>query len=120
MHNNNRPTDLVLTAHGRRRAAARGFRNAVLVGLADIADREVPVGRGCFALTASAGAIASARADGLLPEALDRLRGRVLVMDADGVVVTALVTHRCRGRHYRRDGRSGAQNTRRRLARRGR
>jgi len=120
MHPNDRRTDLILSAHGRRRAAARGFNHAVIASLADIADREVPVGRGCFALSASAGAIASAREDGPVPDALDKLRGRVLVLDADGVIVTALVAHRRRGRHYRRDCRSGAQNTRRRLAKRGR
>ena len=120
MHTNNRRTDLLLSAHGRRRAAARGFSYAIMGSLTDIADREVPVGRGCFALSASAEAIASAREDGLDAEALERLRGRVLVMDNDGVVVTALITHRRRGRHYRRHGRPGAQNTWRRLAARGR
>jgi hypothetical protein len=120
MHTNDRRTDLLLSAHGRRRAAARGFSYAVMTSLADIADREVPVGRGCVALSASTGAIASAREDGLAPEALERLRGRVLVMDNDGVVVTALVRHRRRGRHYLRDGRAGSQNARRRLAGRGR
>ena len=117
MHTNDRRTDLILSAHGRRRAAARGFSKTVVASLTEIADREVPVGRGCFALSASAEAIASARKEGLAPKALDRLRGRVLVLDAEGFVVTALVTHRRRGRHYRRDGRSGAQNTRRRLGR---
>ena len=116
MHTNDRRAELLLSAHGRRRAGARGFGHAVLTNLVAIADREVPVGRGCFALSASAQAIAAAREDGLAPELLDRLQDRVLVMDAEGMVVTALVMHRGRGRHYRRNGRAGAQNTRRRLS----
>ena len=116
MHTNDLRIDLVLSAHGRRRAATRGFTREIMASLADIADREVPVGRGCFALSASFAAIASARANSPNPATLDRLRRRVLVLDASGSVVTALVLHRRGGRHYRRDGRCGAQSTRRRLA----
>lgn len=117
---NDRRTELLLTAHGRRRAAARGFSADVLGDLISIADRAVPVGRGCHALSASNAAIAAAREDGMAPEMLDRLRRRVLVVDEDGVVVTALIAFQRRSRHYRCDGRRGAQGTRRRLARQGR
>jgi hypothetical protein len=116
MHASDRRPDLLMSAHGRRRAAARGFRSTVLANLAEIADREVPVGGGCVAISASARAIASARLDGLAPEEVERLRGRVLVLGPEGGLVTALVMHRRRGRHYRRNGRGGAQSTRRRLA----
>jgi len=112
MHPNDRRPDLIMTAHGRRRAAARGFRRSILACLVDIADREVPVGRGCVALSASARALAAARQDGVAADELERLRGRVLVLDPEGCLVTALVMHRRRGRHYRRDGRGGARGAR--------
>ena len=100
---NDRRTDLFLSAHGRRRAASRGFTRDLLFRLAAIADREVPVGGGCFAISASAEALAAARAEDQEAVPIDRLRGRILVIGADGEVITALIAHRHRGRRYRRN-----------------
>ena len=94
--------DLILTAHGRRRARQRGAPDAVLDALLDLADRDVPVGGGCRALSLSTPRAAQARAEGTAPALLERLRGRVLVLAEDGRVVTVLHAHGRRARHYRR------------------
>jgi hypothetical protein len=112
-------TDLILTAHGRRRARDRGMPYRSLYALLTAADRLVPVGGGCVALSASAAALMEARADGLPPSITDRLRNRVLVLDGEGQVVTALVRQGPRGRRYGRQP-GGRPRQRSRGDRRGR
>jgi hypothetical protein len=108
----NRPNELVLTAHGRRRVRSRGFLDLTVLALLGIADRAVPVGRGCVALSASAATLAAAQVEGLTPAQVERLAGRVVVLDSNGRVVTALVQQGRRGRRY---GRVSSGSARQRL-----
>jgi hypothetical protein len=107
-------TSLILTAHARRRARQRGLPDASLAALLELADREVPVGGGCVALSVSRMMIDAARAEGATPAALARLPGRVLLVGPNGVVMTALIQHRRSGRRYSRGGAGSRARLRRR------
>lgn len=83
-------SDLILHAHARRRVRQRGFTQSALAALFALGDHLVPVGGGCTALTASGRCLAEARAEGLPPSLLDRLRDRAMVLDDSGRVVTVM------------------------------
>jgi hypothetical protein len=98
----NQATDRILTAHGRKRLRQRGMPDAQLHALLDLADRDVPVGGGCRALSVSGRCAGQARAEGASPALLERLQRRIVVLADDGRVVTVLHADGRRARHYRR------------------
>ena len=96
--------------HLRTRCQQRGVTNKELHAFLDAADRLVPVGRSCLALTLSRHATAAFQAEGIVVAGLERAQRRAVVIDGDGRPITIMVlTHRC-GRRYRhgRTGRSWA------------
>lgn len=109
-HNNQAfRVDSYLSAHGRARARQRGMSNCMIEALDTMADQEVSIGKGCVALGVSQMAADEARAEGVSPDLLSRLRRRAMIVASDGTIVTLFVKQRASGRHYSRRSRATAR-----------
>ena len=91
---------LSLHAHARARLRQRGMTEFWLNALLLHADRSVPVGDGCIALSVSRHALDEAQAEGASPADMDKLRRRVAVLDGRGRVVTVFPRQGRRARRY--------------------
>src|SRR5262245_8927735 len=91
-----------LTEHARRRTRQRGIRDVDVLLLLFGADREVPVGAGCVAISISHKRREELVAEGYPPGVIDRAARISAVESAYGEIVTVLRPHRLRGRRYRR------------------
>jgi hypothetical protein len=98
--------DARFSNHAKRRSRQRGVRDADLVLLLFEADREVPVGDGCVAMSISRSRRRELLAEGHPPSTVDRAAGIAAVESADGEIVTVLRPHGHRGRRYRKAFRS--------------
>jgi hypothetical protein len=85
---------ITISGHALKRCQSRGISLSMIESIVLCADREVPVGRGCTALSLTK---AAARAHGALAE---KLSGIVAVMSDDGTLVTVLHAYGRRGRRY--------------------
>lgn len=92
-------TDQAMSRHARRRCQQRGVPGAVLAALLDWADRSVPVGGGCEAVSLSRRAGAWLRRAGWPAALLERLVGLTAILSPMGEVVTVLHAN---ARRYRR------------------
>lgn len=92
-------TDCDLSQHGRTRCQQRGVPATLLVALLDLADRGVPVGGGCEALSLSRRGARRLRQGGYPARVLERLDGATAILSPDGGVVTVL---HAQARRYRR------------------
>ena len=79
-----------LSRHATVRTQQRGIRRDVISLLVARCDVERLVGGGCAALSCSRAAIEKARQEGEAPSMLERLGRLVLILAADGTVVTVM------------------------------
>lgn len=95
-----------LTKHAQMRMQQRGVKDLRMEILRNLADLELPVGRGLHAMRLSQRALSEARAQGLSAQEADRLQRMVLVESADGALVTVAHLHGGKAKAYtRRDRR---------------
>lgn len=97
--NGNDMNELAYTRHAERRAQQRGIALALIDTVLRHADIEMPVGGRCVALRLSVEGIRLLRRECGAARA-DRAKDIVLIL-ADGVLVTAMRAIGAAGRHYR-------------------
>ncbi len=78
------------TLHALARLRQRGIREGQCTQVLDWADTARDVGGNCHAVSCSAAGLRRARAGGVPPQLLERLAGLVLIIGADGVIVTVV------------------------------
>ena len=91
---------IAISRHALKRCQSRGISLGMIESIVLGADLEIPIGRGCTALSLTK---AAARAHGALAE---KLSGIVAVMSDDGTLVTVLHAYGRRGRRYQTTRRS--------------
>lgn len=92
-------TKYVMSRHARRRCQQRGVPGTLAAALMDSADRSVPVGEGCEAISLSRRGAARLRRLGWPAALLERLVRIVAVLSPAGEVVTVMHAY---ARRYRR------------------
>lgn len=91
-----------LTTHASERAKMRGIPIRIVDAVYINADRSVPVGKGCHALTVSRKQL-NQLSDDIQPADRERMEKVALVTDAFGnTIVTVLHIRGRKGRHYYR------------------
>lgn len=89
-------------AHARQRTQQRGIREGELSLVLIERDREIPVGSGCLALAISRDRRKELVSEGYPPCIVDRAIGLIVVVTAEGKVVTVFRACGGRGRRYRK------------------
>lgn len=93
--------ELHISDHAQHRMQQRGIRQADIQMLAEFADLDVVIADGLHAMRLSKRAYATAKAHGVSPSVLDRLKRAVAVESVDGTLVTCLHLHGRQSAAYR-------------------